>query len=171
MVHVQPRGNPTPGACSSTGGQRCFSPPSPPKSGIWHILLTCTPFEGGVSNALAVFTRRGPTPGAHSLKIWRSCARSFRGSPLACLFPRGTGTRGAAAVSGAKTATTPGRTSRARIPAPPRGIEVPSSVPRWGTRTPPPPVTASPCIDFQFSRGFSPGPCLPWALLPWRLRI
>ena len=102
-----------------------------------------------------------PTPGAHSLKIWRSCDRSFRGSPLACLFPRGTGTRGAAAISGAKSATSCPRTSRARIPAPPRGIDVPSSVPRWGTCPPPPPTTADPCIDFQFSRGFSPAPLLP----------
>ena len=56
--------------------------------GFWHILLTCAPFAGGLSNALAVFTRRGPTPRAHSLKIWWSCAHSFKGSPLACLsFP------------------------------------------------------------------------------------
>ena len=56
--------------------------------GFWHILLTCAPFAGGFSNAPAVFTRRAPTPRAHSLKIWRSCANSFWGSPLPCLnFP------------------------------------------------------------------------------------
>ena len=113
--------------------------------GIWHILLTCAPFAGGLSNALVVFTRRGPTPGAHSLKIWRSCARSFWGSPLACLFSRGTGTRGVAAISGAKSATTPAPELRGHcIPAPPRGIDMPSSVPRWGTCPPPPPTTARP---------------------------
>ena len=86
---MQPRGNPAPGACSSTQGARGASLPLLPQiSAIWHILLTCAPFAGGLSNQPAVFTRHAPTPRAHSLKIWRSCAHSFRGSPLACLnFP------------------------------------------------------------------------------------
>ena len=139
--------------------------------GFWHILLTCAPFAGGLSNALAVFTRRGPTPRAHSLKIWRSCSHSFRGSPLACLFSRGTLTRGVAAISGAKSATSCPRTLRACISAPPVGIDMPSSVPRWGTCPPPPPTTADPCVDFQFSRGFCPGPLLPWSPFPSRIRV
>ena len=41
--------------------------------GIWHILLTCAPFAGGLSNALAIFTRRGAYP-------WSTFPEKFGGA-------------------------------------------------------------------------------------------
>ena len=56
------------------------------ENGSWHILLTCALQGARAMHHLRLSTRRGPTPGARSLRVWRSCDRSFTGSPLPYLF-------------------------------------------------------------------------------------